>query len=70
MLTHGTDAYVLATADAAQLLFSLRLRYSSEIPMAVWKMMAHAEARLNGELERYFRPAVSRESDERHRISA
>ena len=61
MEIHQTDIHAQATADAAALLFELRVRYSSEIPIAVWKMMAHAEAGLNRELETYFRaPAGAR----------
>jgi hypothetical protein len=62
MTTCRTSDYIQATADAAQLLFGLRLRYSSEIPIAVWKMMAHAEAGLNREIDHYFRDSESEPS--------
>jgi len=61
MPSNSSDIQAQATAEAAQLLFNLRVRYSSEIPLAVWRLMANAERRLNGELEAYFRPTVSLE---------
>ena len=40
-----------ATADAAQVLLNLRLKYPTEIPFAAWKMLRRVEKLLNDELE-------------------
>jgi len=45
-----------ATAEAANLLSELRLKYSKEIPQAAWEMMHRAEKIMNQELEKYFKP--------------
>ncbi|OGI82679.1 hypothetical protein A3I95_01815 [Candidatus Nomurabacteria bacterium RIFCSPLOWO2_02_FULL_44_12] len=44
------------TADAAKLLMELMLKYSGNIPLAVWQMMSSAERKLNQEISDYFKP--------------
>jgi hypothetical protein len=50
---HDPDAQ--STAAAVTLLFNLRLRYSGEMPLAAWRLLANAETRLNHELDAYLR---------------
>lgn len=45
-----------ATTEAVNLLSGLRVRYSSKIPYAAWKMMNDAEEIMNEELKAYFKP--------------
>ena len=61
MPSNSSDIQAEATAEAAQLLFNLRGMLQFRNPLAVWRLMANAERRLNGELEAYFRPPVSLE---------
>jgi hypothetical protein len=46
---------VHATADAIRILCELRLNYNAEMPLAAWKIIASAEAKLNRQIEEYFR---------------
>lgn len=43
--TSNMNIHAQATAEAAQLLFNLRLRYCSEIPLAVWQRVVSRDSR-------------------------
>jgi len=54
---HSTcDAH--STAAAIKLLFDMRMRYSADLPLVVWRMLANAESHLNRELTEYFKPGT------------
>src|SRR4051812_25305896 len=44
---NALNAEIKATTDAAQLLLKLRIQHSSAIPITVWRVMYHAESKLN-----------------------
>lgn len=55
---------IQATVDAANLIAERRWKHSGQIPLSAWKMMAHAEAKLNKELREYFVPKDKLEQPE------
>jgi len=59
-----------STAAAVKLLFDLRMRYSKDLPLVAWRMLANAESRLNRELTHYLRPGGHATSDAPTRVSA
>ena len=52
---HPAALDVHAAADAAKILRNLRFDHGLDMPSAAWDLLAHAEAKLNLEINAYLR---------------